>query len=47
MSEVITNNVDELEVVDAVGTEEEPMDMSAFMDEIEKSMRTPQRSEIV
>ena len=47
MSEVIENNVDELETVDAVGTAEEPMDMNAYMDEIEKSMRTPQRSEIV
>lgn len=47
MSEVITNNVDELETVDTVGTAEEPMDMNAYMDEIEKSMRTPQRSEIV
>ena len=47
MSEVITNNVDELEAVDTVGTAEEPMDMNAYMDEIEKSMRTPQRSEIV
>ncbi len=47
MSEIITNNIEELETVGTVGTEEEPMDMSAYMDEIEKSMRTPQRSEIV
>lgn len=38
MSEVITNNVD---------NDDEPKDMSAYMDEIEKSMRTPQRGEIV
>lgn len=48
MSEVMEKTVDELETVDAVGsTAEEPMDMNAYMDEIEKSMRTPQRSEIV